>query len=438
MILTNSVIFLKAIGKFIDSSGLPKLMVESGLLAEGSVREFLAGSHFNRCKRLHPVAALSLKILHFKQFLLTYEKNALGEPLDLSELIDILERDAINFGTTDVAMPELAKFLERYQIFTKETLSGSHGYTAQFALMYVTLVELYLLLERGIRTSDVALFNHAAHEICALFFAFNHQYYARWLTRNHDNFMNITRSHPGLWEDFESGALSVRRTAKNFCRSPVDLTLEQTINANAANRLTGVTCLTNNIHARQRWSETHTARMAIISHFFEFLHLAKFSETSDSQYQSRVFSKQVQKFTEQVCDNINPFNVDVNPEILFNLSTGKAASSETATFLLNVTSIGAKQRDDFIQECATDGNRFNRPIKRNNVKNFAVENLKHKTSSVTKTNDADVERNVLGHVLCYVMQNRIDLLSVLSYPLTTHPHSLAHCDGTMISNSQKG
>lgn len=140
----------------------------------------------------------------------------------------------------------------------------------------------------------------------------------------------------------------------------------------------------------------------------------------------------------QVCDNINPFSDDINPRELFNLSTGKAASSETSAFLLNVTSIGAKQRDNFIQECVNDSNRFNRPIKRNSVKTFAVENVKHKTSSLKKIDDAGVERNVLGHVLCYVMQNRIDLLSVLSYPLTTLPHSLANLDGTMISNSQKG
>lgn len=301
--------FSKAIGKFIDASGIPKLMVESGLLAEGSV---------------------SLKILHFKAFLTTYEKKKEREDqMDLSEVIEILERDNINFETADIALPTLTDFLERYNIFTEETLSGSHGCTAKFALVYVSLVELYQLLERGVRTSNVKLYNYAIHEICAIFFALNHQNYARWLTRNHDNFMNIEISHPGLWEDFENGALSIRRTTKIFCRTPVDLTLEQTINANAANRLTGVTSFTNNFQARQRWSETHTARTAIITHFLEFLDLVKFSESTDSQYQSKVFSKQVLKFMKQVCDNINPFNDDINPHELFNLSTGRAVSSET-------------------------------------------------------------------------------------------------------------
>lgn len=411
-------------------------MVDSGLLAEGSVRGFLSGSHFNRCKRLHPVGALSLKVLHFKAFLKVYQKDLNGDDLHLNEIIEILEADRSDHKTFDVTLPALADILERYNLFAEETLSGKHGRTAQFALKYVGLVELYQLLERAVRTSDVKLYNYAAHEICALCFAFNHQNYARWLTRNHDNFANIEKTHPGLLDDFENGALSIRRTAKNFCRSPVDLTLEQTINANAGNKLTGVTSFTNNLQARQRWSETHSARTAIISNFLEFLHIEKFNETSESPYQSKIFSRLVKKFMEQVLANINPFDDDINPSELFNLSSGKAASSETAEFLLNVSSIGVEQRDEFIGQCAVDSLRFDKPIKRNAVKSFASENAVCKKSAAKNFTDANVERNVLGHVLCFATQTKqkVDLMRLFSYPLTSVPHSLASFDGTMISN----
>lgn len=423
--------FSQVIGKFIDSSGLPKLMVDSNLLADGSVRGFLSGTHFNRCKKLHPVIALSLKMLHFEFFWKMIGQNE----THMNELIEILEADSVSYETTTVAIPMLTSILDKYNQFVQDTLDGKHGRTAQFALMYVSLVELYQLLERGIRTSEVGLFNYATHEICALFFAFNHQNYARWLTRNHDDFANIEQTHPGLLDDFKSGALSIRRTSKNFCRTPIDLTLEQTINADAANKLSGITAFTNNFEARQRWSETHTARTAIISNFMQFLQLTRCDE---SGYLSTVFARQVKTFVGQVSANINPFNEDLNPHELFNLSTGKAASSDTAEFLLNARSMGAKQRDQFIEECKGDTNRFERPIKRNKVSNFAAENIKHKHSTVKTTDDASVERNVLGHILFCVMENRIDLSNVLSYPLTTVPHSLANSDGTMISNHHEG
>lgn len=327
--------------------------------------------------------------------------------------------------------------LQDYKSFYERTLNGDHGHTAKFALMYVDMVDLFFHLERAIRTSDVDLYNHATHEMCALFFAFNHQNYARWLTRNRDNFVNINSTHPGLLEDFKNGALSVRRTKKHFCRSPVDLTLEQTINADAANKLTGITAFTNNLDARQRWSETHSARITILSEFLESIDLTKFSEQSESAYQSKMFTKQVNLFVEQLEKNINPFGDYINASKLFNLSTGKAASSETVDFLLNIQSNGQQQRDAFIKDCGIDSAHFDRPIKRNVVRNFAAENGRNKQSTVKQTDAAKIERNILGHMLCYSTDKKIDLLSVLSYPLTTVPHSLANPDGSMITNGKK-
>lgn len=240
-----------------------------------------------------------------------------------------------------------------------------------------------------------------------------------------------------MLDEFKSGALSVRRTQKHFCRSPVDLTLEQTVNADAANRLTGITAFTNNLNARQRWSETHSVRTAVISEFLEFVQLVKFSESSENEYYSKIFSKQVKQFMEQLDKTINPFGDDINSTKLFNLSSGKAASSETVSFVLNITSIG-EQRDEFIKECRIDSARFNRPIKRNVINNFTVENIKTKKSSVKHIDETRAERNILGQVLCYAIDKKIDLLNVLSYPLTTVPHSLANFDGSMLSNSQKG
>lgn len=62
------------------------------------------------------------------------------------------------------------------------------------------------------------------------------------------------------------GTFGVKRTDKPYSRQPVDLTLEQTINADAANKLSGVSHMTNSISARQRWCKSHTLRSTIISH----------------------------------------------------------------------------------------------------------------------------------------------------------------------------
>lgn len=44
--------------------------------------------------------------------------------------------------------------------------------------------------------------------------------------------MDVT--HPGIYEDFQAGTISLRRTNNSYGRSAIDLTLEQTINNDAA------------------------------------------------------------------------------------------------------------------------------------------------------------------------------------------------------------
>jgi len=50
----------------------------------------------------------------------------------------------------------------------------------------------------------------------------------------------------------ENGGLAVKMTTKVFARTPVDLTLEQTSNADAASRLTGIAAFSQSVGTRKR------------------------------------------------------------------------------------------------------------------------------------------------------------------------------------------
>ena len=67
--------FFKAIGKIVEKSGGPEMLTDSGALAPGSSNGFLQGKHFNRCRRLHPILALALEILHFQAFMKTCKQS---------------------------------------------------------------------------------------------------------------------------------------------------------------------------------------------------------------------------------------------------------------------------------------------------------------------------------------------------------------------------
>lgn len=132
---------------------------------------------------------------------------------------------------------ELTLLLDEYERFSQETLNGNHGKTAQYWLQYTKLVSLYLQLSRSIRTSDLDLYIVTIFEIVAVFFSFDQPNYARWLVKFHDNLINLNKTHPGLKDSLMKGGFSIQRTNKPFSRAPIDLLLEQTINADAGNKL---------------------------------------------------------------------------------------------------------------------------------------------------------------------------------------------------------
>ena len=57
--------YFSGIGFFLAESGGPETLVETGVLASGSLDGFISGRHFNRCKRLHPLLAVAMHV-HFE------------------------------------------------------------------------------------------------------------------------------------------------------------------------------------------------------------------------------------------------------------------------------------------------------------------------------------------------------------------------------------
>ena len=77
--------------------------------------------------------------------------------------------------------------------------------------------------------------------------------------------LNMEKTQEGIRANFEGGALFIRRTTKSFSRCAVDLTLEQTINKDAASRHTGISAFTQCVKARKRWTVTCSMRGAVVA-----------------------------------------------------------------------------------------------------------------------------------------------------------------------------
>ncbi|GFU45586.1 uncharacterized protein TNCV_4494451 [Trichonephila clavipes] len=68
----------------------------------------------------------------------------------------------------------------------------------------------------------------------------NKQNYARWTVKYYDNLLKVAETYLDLYEEFKQSCFGIKRATKPFSRQLIDLLLDQTINADAARRLTGV------------------------------------------------------------------------------------------------------------------------------------------------------------------------------------------------------
>ncbi|CAG4952514.1 unnamed protein product [Parnassius apollo] len=60
---------------------------------------------------------------------------------------------------------------------------------------------------------------------------------------------------------------------------------------------------------------------------------------------------------------INPFSAEIPQELLFNITSGKAASEKVEKIRLSIEKAGDIRRQTFITECEEDENRFEKSIK---------------------------------------------------------------------------
>jgi hypothetical protein len=118
-------------------------------------------------------------------------------------------------------------------------------------------------------------------------------------------------------------------------------------------------------------------------------------------------------------------------KILYNLSTGKAASPATQSFLLSAVQTGERAMNSFIQRCAEDENAFEKPIKKLVISTFVTEGIKVSRTLNGKIQAVKMERDMVGRLLMLSLNHKIDMKLVFEFPLAPVPLVFAHIDGSV-------
>ena len=197
------------------------------------VDEFSKGKHYNRCKRFHEYLSLSLECLHFGSFLETLECQDDVICIIHSEVKKVKEDKNLKEHKFSMEMEDV---FNDYHQYKTATLDEKHGKTAKFWMQYVEMYHLYRDFTRSICVGDLNLYISCLPKLSNYFFALNHQNYARCSVQYYNNLILVTETHPEVYSEFKRGFFSIKRTLTYFSGNPIDLTLERTINADAASQ----------------------------------------------------------------------------------------------------------------------------------------------------------------------------------------------------------
>ena len=97
-------------------------------------------------------------------------------------------------------------------------------------------------------------------------------------------------------------------------------------------------------------------------------------------------------------------------------------------------SIGNEARKSFIKKCVENPNWFEERIKNNKIYSFVTDSGKQNVQEAEgKIVEAILIIELFGSILCFSMQQKIDMVEVLKYLLTPVPLCLSHVDGSVNS-----
>ena len=169
-------------------------MIESDIVAAGSVNGVLSGKHYNRSIRAHKLMYEAMQRLRVKAFLKSLPENdarrsdfsSVGVTLlgcvDGKSFYEVCESEVFN------------KFEEEFNQFVHE--KRQQNPTFAFWSNYIDMVQLLLLFIRATRTSDWRLHLSALRSMIPWFFATDRVNYARYAPCYWLEMTLLDKTHP--------------------------------------------------------------------------------------------------------------------------------------------------------------------------------------------------------------------------------------------------
>jgi len=223
--------YMKMIGKKMQGTGLGDIFLEAGLITSGSLHSVLAGTQYAQAMTCHKTMLEALERLFLLEFLVTSNRSSLLDNLENAHkdvFGGLLETPSATTLAATCANNALSSLMREYSEFKQTVRNGDLGKTAMLWLSYMDGIWLMLNMIHAVKVSNINLYCECLHRMADLFFSFDGQNYARYLSFFSVLLANVDDSHPGAIRLLKDGGVSVARSMIPGNRCPVDKTMEET------------------------------------------------------------------------------------------------------------------------------------------------------------------------------------------------------------------
>ena len=281
---------ISIIGKRFQDSGLKDIIIEAGIVAQGSVAGVLEGRQYNRAVRTHKCMYEAFLRMAFKEFPVWMEQHHLLHKGCIDEGVKVIQQlhEGLSPKTYNDVMSDtrLDRMLHYFELFL-DFLRSNNGDLSAFWMSYIDMVTVLLGLLRASREGNWDLHVACIRYMLPWCFAYDKINYARYLSVYYAEMSRLYETHPDVYVGFKQGWFAVQIGESNtFGRIPVDQTTEETINKDT--KTPGGTCYFSlNPGAVRRYYLTSEYRSAYIGMLREMVQVNK----SDLQHKCRVVCK---------------------------------------------------------------------------------------------------------------------------------------------------
>ena len=352
--------YIAAVGKIWADDGLKDMLVDSSVYATGTVDHMLNGKQFNRAVRCLTLAYETLCALWLSAFFRWCKANKIFENIP-EDVWTCFSKFALDFKTmTDIntAFDEVISLFNLHimpLIEDFQNWGNQSSPTFKYWNMFLGAIEVLL---QNIRSERDGLWSVHLSSSCSMLpymFVTNRVNYSRWLPIYLLDMMNLPQA---VNSAFEKGQFSVRQKPGKFNGVWCDMATEKTVIKDSKG-CGGIVGITHRKSALIRWSLTRH----ILADFTSEMKTRSGCEQDKCIEHEETKPTALKRDEEQVNTLLNhvlekmtdPFNIDLHPPGLINISTGMHAPKDIQTSLTAVVDEGEKMAKKFIDGALCEG-----------------------------------------------------------------------------------